>query len=622
MKISIFVITLTAVSLFGSLIAGHAALADGKEMFSASKSEYLKDLATESSDYGNGKSNLYKTLYLLSNSNNSCLDSESVLIPVTERNEETESSMTPEDESSEELLFEDNFDDVNSGWPRTSLEAYAFNYEEDEYYIQVNNRDWAAWVWNTKAGQLWDFAVEIDTKPVSGQNPGTYGGLVFRLKDNDNFYAFEKSGDVRYRLRKRSNGVFQDIQYWTWAGTNKSNDEFNHLMVTCQGIQIDLYANGHHLASITDASYDKGYVGMIVDTVEPNKRYHFDNIKIYEVHNLPSETYYLPTVTDMRRTPTRIALSITIPLGMWMAIFIARKRGRLKPMPWWLILWVSSFSVLFIVFVLTGPQANKVSTSTGTAVGVAFIITWVTFIIKNWRRKKVKSVIQQKISDRTSEEKITYTEKASDGYSGLRDVDVTYTKVIVNHKGNIPCVIELPLNYSPKRWLGWGIFFISMGGLTLGLGAYYSGMFFFYLPYALMLTIPGIYFTVRSRWPSKRFVSLSGIRFIDKDVFNSWRDEANPEQFIRRIPYRVKIDNLMAYTDIPSEKAVTFKEWAKRIFDIENPSVLESSKGNRPFIRIETDQIFWIRKSSKQEEIEKVREVLELIAENIEKEQW
>ena len=33
--------------------------------------------------------------------------------------------------------------------------------------------------------------------------------------------------------------------------------------------------------------------------------------------------------------------------------------------------------------------------------------------------------------------------------------EVKYARIKVEHNGDIPCIVDLPLNYSPKNWLGF-----------------------------------------------------------------------------------------------------------------------------------------------------------------------
>ena len=207
-------------------------------------------------------------------------------------------------------------------------------------------------------------------------------------------------------------------------------------------------------------------------------------------------------------------------------------------------------------------------------------------------------------------QKSTVYESRGQGY-----VEVPYSQILIEHTGNVPCVVELPLNHSPKLWLGWGVFFLSMCALTQGCGAYYGSPFFM-LPYTIMLLIPGVYCLRRSRRSSKRFESLNGIKLFAKDVYVEWKGTAHLSPL--KIPKKVKIRGRKVSTELPKTSISLAKEWAKRVFDIPNVHALECSRWNKPSVRIEPKQVRWSRKRGKPEEIEKAKEILVSMAERIE----
>ena len=80
-----------------------------------------------------------------------------------------------------------------------------------------------------------------------------------------------------------SGETWTNLHGWTESAFINQDNSTNHLKVVCQGSQIEVYANGHHLATVTDDSFAEGYVGVIVDTYEPDVRVAFDNIKVYSL---------------------------------------------------------------------------------------------------------------------------------------------------------------------------------------------------------------------------------------------------------------------------------------------------------------------------------------------------
>jgi hypothetical protein len=180
------------------------------------------------------------------------------------------------------LPYEDDFSDPRSGWPSESLEDREMIYQDDEYHILVKNFDWAVCGWNRNTGLFTDFALEIDARLVSGPEGSCYG-VIFRVQQTwaENYYRFLVSGDGYYLVGTKTNDVWTVLQDWKKSTFINQGNSTNHLKVVCQGSQIEVYVNGHHLTTLTDDSFAVGYVGMIVDTPEPTSHVAFDNIQVY-----------------------------------------------------------------------------------------------------------------------------------------------------------------------------------------------------------------------------------------------------------------------------------------------------------------------------------------------------
>ena len=89
-----------------------------------------------------------------------------------------------------------------------------------------------------------DFILNVDARLVSGLNSNYYG-LIFRHKDDDNFYRFLVRGDGYYFIGKRLNGELTQVQGWTSASSIKEGTGSNHLMVFCNSSQIKLIMLRH-----------------------------------------------------------------------------------------------------------------------------------------------------------------------------------------------------------------------------------------------------------------------------------------------------------------------------------------------------------------------------------------
>ncbi|MFB0536698.1 MAG: family 16 glycoside hydrolase [Anaerolineae bacterium] len=189
------------------------------------------------------------------------------------------------------VLYSDDFSDPESGWYEGSLEDKEYHYEKGEYVILVKKNDLAAWASWPKE-RFADFTLEADVRLVEGPKVAEMG-LVFRLREEGNFYFFRINGDGQYMVGKDVNGQWQAV-----AGMGirlvpsphiKTEGATNRLKVVCQGPQIALYVNGHHLTTLSDDSFAEGKIGLIAAAIEYSEpvKVAFDNLVVSAAEDIP-----------------------------------------------------------------------------------------------------------------------------------------------------------------------------------------------------------------------------------------------------------------------------------------------------------------------------------------------
>lgn len=144
----------------------------------------------------------------------------------------------------------------------------------------VENMEWS--FNGRKSGNFYLTATTIvpDTKCKAGD----HWGVMFRHKDNANFYVFGVSCDGKYRLMKRVDGLFENIVDFTDSSAIRKLGQRNVLGVRAVGGQISLYANDQFLTTVNDGSFAEGVTGMYVfSRLTPNLTVIFDDITVYAV---------------------------------------------------------------------------------------------------------------------------------------------------------------------------------------------------------------------------------------------------------------------------------------------------------------------------------------------------
>lgn len=145
---------------------------------------------------------------------------------------------------------------------------------------QVENYEWTF-----DGKKLQNFYVSAKAElPDEQCKSGDHWGLIFRYKDNTNFYMFGVSCDAKYSLLKRTSAGFDTILPPTDSTAINRFGKSNVLGVRAVGDQISLYANDQFLVTVTDNTFTEGLIGMYVRTLlTPKMTVIFDDIKAYVV---------------------------------------------------------------------------------------------------------------------------------------------------------------------------------------------------------------------------------------------------------------------------------------------------------------------------------------------------
>lgn len=107
---------------------------------------------------------------------------------------------------------------------------------------------------------------------VGGQNEWTPG------------YYFEYTNDQHFSIWKvTAPGVAVSLQPWTYNKNIKSG-EWNKLKIIANGVTLKFFINGYWVATVKDAVYSKGFVGLgFYDQGLTGDRYKVDWAKLHEI---------------------------------------------------------------------------------------------------------------------------------------------------------------------------------------------------------------------------------------------------------------------------------------------------------------------------------------------------
>jgi len=199
----------------------------------------------------------------------------------------------------EDVLFEDDFTDPNSGWPQERYDNYFIGYHEPDYYhVQVQSPNDKTLVPLPGKPVFDDATIEVKlfTDLDNTSESGDYRyGFVFRRSGNQ-FYAFTISPPTKkWYVLKSSAGALDTLG----EGTNNSIQGMSletqdTLRLNAEGPNFYFLVNDQLVYQFSDPDFASGEFGFYVQTFDRERIHaHFNSVSIKHVHPYQAETKIL-----------------------------------------------------------------------------------------------------------------------------------------------------------------------------------------------------------------------------------------------------------------------------------------------------------------------------------------
>lgn len=166
-----------------------------------------------------------------------------------------------------DVIVETTFDDEDVFSPDADIEGGVMAVEGGGYAITVENDYWD--LWHTTGDTFGDVQVEVEVSWQSDPEEAweAWAGVMCRVTDFDNHYAFLLSPDgyavIRLRLEGESYFLADGM-----TGYAVSGDEPTFVRGDCLGETLTLYVNDELVFQVTDDSFDEGEAGLLAGSGE------------------------------------------------------------------------------------------------------------------------------------------------------------------------------------------------------------------------------------------------------------------------------------------------------------------------------------------------------------------
>jgi hypothetical protein len=164
---------------------------------------------------------------------------------------------------SSEVLYEETFSGPTaSAWLSGSTATSDNWIDNGRYYILVKS-DVSTVRFNQLEGPFADVQIDLDVTHVLGTPNLSGAGLIFRVTDVNNMYAFFVSAFGSFSVAKWVNGTPTTLLAWAESPAVNKGAATNHLTVIAHGSSLTFLVNKTEVAMLTDTSLSSGSVGLI-----------------------------------------------------------------------------------------------------------------------------------------------------------------------------------------------------------------------------------------------------------------------------------------------------------------------------------------------------------------------
>jgi hypothetical protein len=187
---------------------------------------------------------------------------------------------------SEEPLYQDDFANSDSGWPKEDVhQQYSNLYVNGEYVLTEMVKSTLMTVPFKQITQPTNFTVEIETRDLSFPDSGSYSGIIVGWRDMDNLLVyFVCPTDGSFCVARKVAGKWSYPIEWKKSALIITGTGKNALKVSRTDKGITVYVNGSELAKFDDSSFGIAQLGLAVETVNTVPcSYGFDNFKLYSL---------------------------------------------------------------------------------------------------------------------------------------------------------------------------------------------------------------------------------------------------------------------------------------------------------------------------------------------------
>jgi hypothetical protein len=162
-------------------------------------------------------------------------------------------------------IYYDDFSDPESGWYTQLSDDHSVLYDWGGLRFRINRADFDMWSYPPQ--EYSDAIIWVEAAKLEGTNDNAFG-LLCRIQENGDYYAFLISSDGYAGIARRQSGVYRMLSGDTmvYIEAVSSPTGLYRLRAACEGSELSFFVNDLLVATASGEGLVTGKVGVLAGT--------------------------------------------------------------------------------------------------------------------------------------------------------------------------------------------------------------------------------------------------------------------------------------------------------------------------------------------------------------------
>ena len=173
--------------------------------------------------------------------------------------------LAPDPTAEPGAIYYDDFSNPESGWHAQSSDDHSVLYDWGGLRFRINRSDFDMWSYPPQ--EYSNAIIWVEAAKLEGTNDNAFG-LLCRIQENGDYYAFLISSDGYAGIARRQSGTYRMLSgdSMSYSEAVSSTSGLYRLRAVCDGNDLSFFVNDQLVAAATGDGLVSGRVGVLAGT--------------------------------------------------------------------------------------------------------------------------------------------------------------------------------------------------------------------------------------------------------------------------------------------------------------------------------------------------------------------